>query len=324
MIEAADLELLASGFDAEARRRPGAAEADQPFHELGWADALAVAPRQVAGAAFRVLGTSGAATCLLDDVVAAALGMEFDASFTVVLPRPHAHHAAGQLTNDGVIVDGVVSARLDRATTVVVPLASGRGYVTVDAESLRSGAAPAALDPDGPYRRVRAELTAADVVASEHPGAPWESGVRAARLALAHQLLGGASEMLEMARQHALDRTQFGRPIGSFQAVRHRLADTLVAIEGAVSVAGAATSDTEPDALAIALAKSLAGKAAKLAASNAQQVLGGIGFTTDHPFHRWFKRTLVLDSLFGSARTLPAEIGRELLTRGSAPRLFEL
>lgn len=324
MIEAADLELLASGFDAEARRRPGPAEADDSFHALGWADALAVAPRQVAGTAFRVLGVSGAATCLLDDVIAAALGMEFDASFTVVLPRPHAHHPAGQLTVDGITIDGVVSARLDRATAVVVPLASGRGYAIVDAVALRRCAAPAALDPNGPYRRVRAELTWGEVEISDHPGTEWMAGVLAARLALAHELLGGASEMLEMARQHALDRTQFGRAIASFQAVRHRLADTLVAIEGAASVIGAATVDAERDALATALAKSLAGRAAKLAASNAQQVLGGIGFTTDHRFHRWFKRALVLDSLFGSARTLPAEIGRELLTRGSVPRLFEL
>ena len=128
--------------------------------------------------------------------------------------------------------------------------------------------------------------------------------------------------MLDLARAHAVDRIQFGRSIASFQAVRHKLAESLVAIEAAAAVADAAVED--PTTSSAAVAKSLAGKAARVTAAHAQQVLAGIGFTTEHPFHLLLKRTMVIDTLFGSARTLPVEIGRTLVARRTAPRLVEL
>jgi alkylation response protein AidB-like acyl-CoA dehydrogenase len=150
----------------------------------------------------------------------------------------------------------------------------------------------------------------------------WDVAVRNARAALAHQLIAASRDMLEQARRHAVDRIQFGRPIASFQAIRHKLADSLVAIEAAAAVAGACAEGCDP--LLAAAAKSLAGQAAHVTATHAQQVLAGIGFTTDHAFHRSLKRTMVLDTLFGSAATLPTEIGLTLLARHGAPRLVEL
>ena len=108
--------------------------------------------------------------------------------------------------------------------------------------------------------------------------------------------------MLSLARQHALDRVQFGRPIASFQAVRHRLAETLVAIEGAEATLNLPGEDN-PDLTAL-LAKAAAGKAALTAAKHCQQVLGGIGFTAEHDLHHHVKRVLVLDGLLGSSREL--------------------
>jgi alkylation response protein AidB-like acyl-CoA dehydrogenase len=159
-------------------------------------------------------------------------------------------------------------------------------------------------------------------VATVVDGIAWRDGVRDARTALAHQLIGASRRMLGLAQAHAMDRIQFGRSIASFQAVRHKLAESLVAIEAAAAAADAAVG--VPDDLMAALAKSLAGKAARVTATQAQQVLAGIGFTTEHPFHRFLKRTMVIDTLFGSARTLPAEIGRALLAQRNAPRLIEL
>ena len=92
---------------------------------------------------------------------------------------------------------------------------------------------------------------------------------------------------------------QFGRPIASFQAVRHRLADALVAVEALDATLDAAAD--EPDRVTAALAKATAGRTARTVAAHCQQVLAGIGFTTDHPFHRFLKRTMVLEGLFGSA-----------------------
>ena len=142
------------------------------------------------------------------------------------------------------------------------------------------------------------------------------------RRALAWWLVGSARAMLSLARQHALDRVQFGKPIASFQAVRHRLAETLVAIEGAEATLGL-PGDENPDLTAL-LAKAAAGKAALTAAKHCQQVLGGIGFTEEHDLGHHVKRVLVLDGLLGSSRELTRKAGAGLRARGSAPRLANL
>jgi hypothetical protein len=139
------------------------------------------------------------------------------------------------------------------------------------------------------------------------------------RRALGWWLVGTSRTMLTLARAHALDRVQFGKPIASFQAVRHRLAETLVAIEGAEATLVAAQDD-----LGSLLAKAAAGQAALTAARHCQQVLGGIGFTTEHDLHRHVRRVLVLDGLLGSARELTREAGAALREQGSAPRLVHL
>jgi Acyl-CoA dehydrogenase, C-terminal domain len=144
----------------------------------------------------------------------------------------------------------------------------------------------------------------------------------AGRRAVGWWLVGASRAMLSLARQHAVDRVQFGRRIGSFQAIRHRLAETLVAIEGAEATLAAATA--EPDELACLLAKAAAGQAALTTARHCQQVLGGIGFTAEHPLHRHIKRSLILDGLLGSARELTREAGATLRAKGFAPRLAQL
>jgi Acyl-CoA dehydrogenase, C-terminal domain len=143
-----------------------------------------------------------------------------------------------------------------------------------------------------------------------------------ARRAVGWWMVGSARAMLALARQHALDRVQFGRPIASFQAVRHRLAETLVAIEGAEATLNLPGADN-PDLTAL-LAKAAAGKAALTAAKNCQQVLGGIGFTAEHDLHIHVKRVLVLDGLLGSTKELTKKAGAGLRARGSVPRLAQL
>jgi hypothetical protein len=143
-----------------------------------------------------------------------------------------------------------------------------------------------------------------------------------ARRALGWWLVGSSRAMLALARQHALDRVQFGRPIAAFQAVRHRLAETLVAIEGAEATLKLPGADN-PDLTAL-LAKAAAGKAALTAAKHCQQVLAGIGFTAEHDLHHHVERVLVLDGLLGSSRELTKKAGAGLRARGSAPRLATL
>ena len=120
---------------------------------------------------------------------------------------------------------------------------------------------------------------------------------------------------------HALERVQFGRPIASSRrcgtgsprrSSRSRRSSALGTRRG--------TSRR----LTAALAKALAGRAAFTAARHCQQVLAGIGFTTDHAFHRYFRRILLLDQLFGSAHSLTRELGDELLKSRQLPALLPL
>ena len=175
---------------------------------------------------------------------------------------------------------------------------------------------------DGPSLAIDGELPI-HLVPEGDPLPP--PALAAGRLALGWWLVGASRAMLALARQHAVDRVQFGRHISSFQAIRHRLAETLVAIEGAEATLQAAVDVTDdPEGLACLLAKAAAGQAALTTARHCQQVLGGIGFTAEHMLHHHVKRALILDGLLGSARELTREAGTTLRAKGSAPRLAQL
>jgi alkylation response protein AidB-like acyl-CoA dehydrogenase len=130
--------------------------------------------------------------------------------------------------------------------------------------------------------------------------------------------------MLELARDHAVERRQFGQPIGTFQAVRHKLAEAFVAVEAAEAAAAAAWEAYDDFPLAAATAKIVASNSVSIVATHAQQVLAGIGFTEEHPFHLSMKRVVVLDRVLGDATDLVPWVGRALVRRGGAPRLVEL
>ena len=121
----------------------------------------------------------------------------------------------------------------------------------------------------------------------------------------AAMLVGMAARLIAMAAGYALERNQFGRPIGSFQAVKHHLADASVRVEFArPAVYRAAWSLTEgaPEAgVHASMAKSLASDAATLAARAALQVHGAIGYTWEHDLHLWMKRAWALAAAWGDA-----------------------
>ena len=129
-------------------------------------------------------------------------------------------------------------------------------------------------------------------------------GLNLARIALAAEALGGAERILEMTAEYAKQRVQFGRPIGSFQALKHRLADMMVEVEAAKSAAwyAACVADEGSDELAeaAAIAKSYCCDAFYGCAANAIQLHGGIGFTWEHDAHLYFKRARASCSLLGS------------------------
>jgi alkylation response protein AidB-like acyl-CoA dehydrogenase len=111
---------------------------------------------------------------------------------------------------------------------------------------------------------------------------------------LAAEQLGLAERALEITVDYVKHRYQFARPVGSFQAIKHRLADLWVAVtqaRAASRYAAACLADRDPDApLAVALAKAACSDVALLAGQEMVQLHGGIGFTWEHPAHLYLKR----------------------------------
>ncbi|MFQ5947773.1 MAG: acyl-CoA dehydrogenase family protein [Acidimicrobiia bacterium] len=125
-----------------------------------------------------------------------------------------------------------------------------------------------------------------------------------AAVALAAEQVGGAQKCLEMAVEYAKVRVQFGRPIGSFQAIKHKCADMLVQVESAKSAAyyagWAASEDNEEVPVVAPLAKSYCSEAYFFAAAENIQIHGGIGFTWEHDAHLYFKRAKSSELMFGA------------------------
>jgi alkylation response protein AidB-like acyl-CoA dehydrogenase len=124
-----------------------------------------------------------------------------------------------------------------------------------------------------------------------------------AAVGLAAEQVGGAQLVLEMAVQYAKDRIQFGRPIGSFQAIKHKCADMLLEVESAKSAAyyaGWCAAEMNDELPSVAsLAKAYCSEAYFHAAAENIQIHGGIGFTWEHPAHLYFKRAKSSELLFG-------------------------
>ena len=152
--------------------------------------------------------------------------------------------------------------------------------------------------------------------------APVARALDLGRIALAAEALGGAERVLEMTTEYVKQRVQFGRPIGSFQALKHRLADMMIEVEAARSAAwyAACVADEAPAELAeaAAIAKSYCCDAFFDCAANAIQLHGGVGFTWEHDVHLYFKRARATAMLLGSPAWQRERLLREL-GLGEAP-----
>ena len=127
-------------------------------------------------------------------------------------------------------------------------------------------------------------------------------------------MLGAARRCLDMSVDYAKVREQFGQPIGSFQAIRHRCAEMLLEVENAHAAtyyaAWALDTDAEDGALAASVAKAYVSEAARKVCGDAIQVHGGIGFTWEYDLHLYFKRAKTLEATWGDA-----DYHRELVLR---------
>ena len=147
------------------------------------------------------------------------------------------------------------------------------------------------------------------------PGAGWkllDRVVDRGKVGLCAEMCGGAQKVLEMSVEYAKVREQFGRPIGSFQAIQHKCANMLVEVESSKSAtyyaAWAVANDVAEAPLAAAMAKAYTSDAYRHTAGEGIQIHGGIGFTWEHDMHLYVKRAKSGDVVFGTARHHRARI----------------
>ncbi len=311
-MDAAERSLLAETVrDAVDRAcADGNASVDGALAELGWLEMLEAEPRYAIAIVFDVLGAANATATALDDVVACALGVPPRPDLAVLLPP----FGSWNRPVDG---RGLATDRITTARRLLVACEAGIATVAPSATEMTP---VHGVDPCAGLHLVRVDVDGADVTPLDD--CAWDAAVALGRRSVAHQILGAARTMLGLARAHAIERVQFGRPVARFQAVRHRLAEALVAVESLDAALVAAADEPGPETAA--LAKAIAGRTARTVAAHCQQVLAGIGFTTDHPFHRYLKRTLALDGLLGSSDRVVIDVGHRLLAQRHVPTLIEL
>ena len=314
-MDAAERSLLAETV-RDALTDVGARDGDAALAKVGWLDMLAAEPGDAVDIVFRTLGELNANTTALDDVVVTALGLQPRSDLAVLLPPFGTWDPPAHIESEYVRARGLTTARVGTADSLLA--VSDTHSVVVRTTDL-APTAVRGIDPD-----VRLQIIDVDApaVPASLPDHAWENATALARRAVSYQIAGATRAMLDLARKHAVERVQFGRPIARFQAVRHRLAEALVAIEALDATLSAAAD--EPGPQTAALAKAAAGRTARTVGTNCQQVLAGIGFTTEHPFHRYLKRTMLLDGLFGAADDVVVALGRELLAARRVPTLVEL
>ncbi len=222
--------------------------------------------------------------------------------------------ATATLSGDKVRLDGIKSFVLDGTSAGLIVVAARRsGSTGSDGVSLYTVAGDAqgverrllkSADPTRKISRIAFSGVEAELLGEEGAAAgPIAETLDIAAICLANEMAGGAERLLEDAIDYAKMRVQFGRPIASFQSLKHKAADMLLEVEMAKSAAyhaaaGVDAGDDDVPAVA-SLAKAAAADAYMNTAIHAVQIHGGIGFTWDNDTHLWFKRAKSSEVLLG-------------------------
>jgi alkylation response protein AidB-like acyl-CoA dehydrogenase len=221
------------------------------------------------------------------------------------------------------VLDGVKTHVVDAATAtelaVVARGDAGLGLFVVPTSAVRCET-PQPLDPTLPVSTVTLQKVRVQgegvLIEPGDPGAdPVVTRVlEQATSAVALSTVATCRAIFETTVQYVKDREQFGRPIGSFQAIKHRLAECYLAVERASALAWFAVltiaEDDDRRATATAMAKAAAGDCSQLLTRDGLQLHGGVGFTWEHDLHFLLKRALAGNLLFGNAATHRARLAR--------------
>jgi alkylation response protein AidB-like acyl-CoA dehydrogenase len=244
-----------------------------------------------------LLSTAVAATALVDAGAADLVPRLVDGSTSaaIVVGDVSAAGPAGDL------LSGTVPQVVDAASAGLLLVTVGDTLYAVDAAiAVIEPVEP--LDPTRRLARVRLDGT------HGRPVGPAAHALDLLYVALAAESVGAARAVLERTVAYLKVRQQFGRPLGSFQALRHRVADLTVELEAATSTAwyaARAAAERSPELAVVApLAKATATDAFTHIAGESIQLHGGIGFTWEHDAHLYFKRAWTTALMHGDARTL--------------------
>jgi alkylation response protein AidB-like acyl-CoA dehydrogenase len=230
-------------------------------------------------------------------------------------------------SGDGWTLTGTVRQVVDAGVADVLLVAAtgpaGVALFVVDDAAGVECTALSTLDPTRPQATVRFAGTPARLLADpEHAAAICTRALQVASVLLAAEQVGAAQHLLDLSVTYAKERLQFGRPIGSFQAVKHRIADMLVEQEHARSAAyhgaWALQDGTDDPALAASIAQASCSTAFSRIAKDTVQVHGGIGFTWEHQTHLYFKRAFTDAALLGGAEEHRARLAELVLDTATA------
>jgi alkylation response protein AidB-like acyl-CoA dehydrogenase len=239
--------------------------------------------------------------------------------------EPGAVRTAARRDGPTWVLDGVKAHVVDAASAtelaVVARGDAGLGVFLVPVSAVRCST-PQQLDPTLPVSTVALQAVPVpdDRVLFE-PGDPraepaLERVLEQATTAVALSTVATCRAIFETTLQYAKDREQFGRPIGSFQAIKHRLAECYLAVERASALAWFAAltiaEDDDRRATATAMAKAAAGECQQLLTRDGLQLHGGVGFTWEHDLHFLLKRAMAGNLLFGNAATHRARLARSM------------
>jgi alkylation response protein AidB-like acyl-CoA dehydrogenase len=318
-LDDATREMLADSLREVFNGGAGAASISAALEALGWEEVRGSDPAGATTLLFTEQGRALASSRALDDVLLSELSPvlpEAAGSRAVLVPLAEEPDATG----------GVLLGPLDGIAEVVVPTSKNGavGLSVVPAARFAETAAPIeGFDPRSDRLLVAGPPPTGERIEA---GDAWTRAVAAGHRALASEIIGVCEAALSMAVAHTSAREQYGRPIASFQAVRHRLAEARVwnsAARTTVETAWA-LADGDDAAWSARTAKMRAGRAQADVLRHTVQVLGAMGLTLESDMHRHVTRAAALDALLGNHGALAEATGADLLAGADARPLVEI
>jgi alkylation response protein AidB-like acyl-CoA dehydrogenase len=278
------------------------------------------------GSAWRALGEMGVLGALVPES-AGGLGLTVldvvliaEETGRAALPEPFVEHvlvgAPVVASSSAGVADGSVTIAagdpfVPYADSADLLLVGPGGAVVVERAAALFDQQPS-VDASRRLFAVRASESVRTLDPEEHEAA-FDRGA----LGTAAQLLGLAAWLLDTTVEYVSQRHQFGAPIGSYQAIKHKLADVRVALEFArplaYRAANSVTTDDPEAAIHVSMAKARAGDTAALAARHALQCHGAIGYSFEHDLHLWIKRVWALGASWGDAAWHRERVARAIL-----------